>query len=70
MENREMSFEQAMERLNEIVDKLEGGQESLEESLALFEEGSALSAKCLGMLEAAEQKMRVLGEGEKANGED
>lgn len=43
---KQMSFEQAMDRLEEIVKKLESGDGSLDQALTLFEEGSKL-AGCL-----------------------
>ena len=58
--NKTMTFETAMKKLAEIVEKLESGSLSLEESLKLFEEGSALSAHCYQKLEQAEQKIREI----------
>lgn len=58
--NKTISFENAMKKLTEIVEKLESGSLSLEESLKLFEEGSALSAHCYQKLEQAEQKIREI----------
>lgn len=58
--NKTISFENAMKKLAEIVGKLESGSLSLEESLKLFEEGSALSAHCYQKLEQAEQKIREI----------
>lgn len=57
-----MSFEKAMARLQEIVAKLEGGEESLEKSMKLFEEGAELSAYCYRTLDQAEQKITELTE--------
>ena len=59
----EMSFEQSMDRLDKIVAALERGEVGLEASLALFEEGSALIAKCGAMLNEAEQKVVTLAKG-------
>ena len=53
-------FEKAMERLEEIVETLESGEPSLEASLALFEEGVALSRQCNQRLDAAERRLQVL----------
>ena len=58
------SFEQSTERLDAIVKLLERGEAPLEESLALFEEGTALIAACTKMLEEAEQKVVKLKKGE------
>ncbi|HEY8123436.1 MAG TPA: exodeoxyribonuclease VII small subunit [Myxococcota bacterium] len=58
----ELSFESAMERLEGIVDRLESGELPLEEALAAFEEGVALSRRCAGELDAAERRIEVLVE--------
>ena len=55
-----LKFEEAMERLQGIVEKLENGEESLESSMKLFEEGAKLSAQCYQMLDRAEQKVTQL----------
>lgn len=55
-----LKFEEAMARLQEIVAKLESGEESLENSMKLFEEGAKLSAHCYETLEKAEQKITEL----------
>ncbi len=68
MAAKAMTFEQAMKRLEEIVTRLESGDESLEGSLKLFEEGTALSSQCYKKLEKAEQKIRTLA-GEKEDAE-
>ncbi len=54
------SFEQSLKKLENIVDKLEKGELTLEESLKLFEEGVGLSAACKKELEAAEGKVQML----------
>lgn len=60
----EMTFEQAMARLEQIVTALEGGRCSLDESLALFEEGTKLTAFCSKALKTAEQKIVKLTQNE------
>lgn len=67
MAQKKMGFEQSIERLNEIVKQLEKGEAPLSESLALFEEGTALISTCGKMLDEAEQKVVMLKKGE--NGE-
>ncbi len=57
-----LSFEGAMEKLEGIVDRLESGELPLEEALAAFEEGVALSRRCAGELDAAERRIEVLVE--------
>lgn len=59
---KQQSFEKAMERLEEIVTLLENGKASLDESLAIFEEGVALVTFCNEKLTEAEQRVRVLVE--------
>ena len=60
-----LTFEQAFSRLEETVRKLEAGGLTLEESLALFEHGQALAARCNTQLDEAELKIRRLApEGE------
>lgn len=53
-------FEEAFQRLEEIVEKLESGGNDLESSLALFEEGVRLTQICRKKLEEADQKIRKL----------
>ena len=57
------SFEQAMERLQTIVEELEGGALSLEESIARYEEGVRLSKRLTTTLDEAEQRIERLAEG-------
>jgi len=57
-----MNFEQALERLNILVTKLESGKLPLEESVAAFEEGVKLTRRCEALLDTAEQRLQVLGE--------
>ena len=56
----EMSFEAAMARLEVIVKALEGESLSLDESLALYEEGVALTRRLSRELGEAEQKVMIL----------
>ena len=56
----EMTFEQAMKRLEEIVTKLEAGEAPLDKSMALFEEGTKLSAFLSKTLDEAEQKVLMI----------
>jgi exodeoxyribonuclease VII small subunit len=60
----ELAFEQALDRLEAIVDRLEGGELALEEALARFEEGVRLSRRLSQQLAAAELRVeRLLREG-------
>ncbi len=54
------SFEDTLERLEEIVDTLEDDPPALEEALDAYEEGVALANECLDRLEDAEQRMSEL----------
>ena len=54
------TFEQALQQLEQIVQKLEKGELPLEESLALYEDGIRLSRLCHGKLEEAEGKIAML----------
>ena len=56
----ELTFEQAMTRLEQIVATLENGRCTLDESLKLFEEGTKLTALCADRLKSAEQKILKL----------
>ncbi len=66
-EKGKQTFEQSMKRLEEIVRQLEQGDAPLEESLKLFEEGTALIRSCGTLLNRAEQKVVKLTKG--ADGE-
>ncbi len=55
MEN--MTYEKAIDRLDEIVSVLEKNEVSLDESLALFEEGTKLTAFCTKKLNEAKAKI-------------
>ena len=58
-----MSFEQSLDRLEEIVRHLEKGDLPLNDSLALYEEGTALISACSKQLDEAEQKVVKLRKG-------
>lgn len=53
----EMSFEEAMRELEQVVDHLEKGDVPLERSIALYERGALLKARCASTLAAAEEKV-------------
>ena len=55
-----ITFEQMMGRLQDLVDKLEEGQLSLDESIRSFEEGMALVKKCTEVLDRAEERIQKL----------
>jgi len=53
-------FEQALAELEQLVEQLESGELSLEESLTQFERGVGLARECRESLQAAEQKVQIL----------
>lgn len=61
---KDVKFEDALSNLESIVEKLERGELSLEESLAAFEEGIRLSRICSKQLDAAEKKVEILIKGD------
>ena len=61
-----LSFEEALERLEGIVDRLEQGDLELQDALGEFEKGVALTRRCASQLDDAERRIEVLvKEGEK-----
>ena len=53
----ELSFEDALKRLEEIVRRLESGEESLENSIQLYQEGDRLRSQCEARLKSAQAKI-------------
>ncbi len=73
MADKELSFEEAIARLDELARGLEDGKAPLDESLKMFEEGVKLIGICKKQLDEAEQKVRELteiGNGGDKNAED
>lgn len=60
MAEKKVSFEEAMQRLEDIVSSIERGETTLEESLKLFTEGTKLLKQCGTMLDKAEQQVTKL----------
>ena len=60
MSEEKLTFESAMERAEEIVARLERGDDSLEESLRMFEQAAELIAFCRAELDRAEGKLERL----------
>jgi exodeoxyribonuclease VII small subunit len=56
----EEGFDQVLTRLRSVVERLEGGSLSLEQSLAAFEEGVRLSRQGAQILDAAEKRVEIL----------
>ncbi len=70
---KELTFEEALKSLENVVAKLESGEPNLEESIRLFEEGMRLSALCQKRLDDADRKIESLlrkPEGVEAGTED
>lgn len=59
-DEKEIKFEDAMKRLEEIANELEKDDLTLDDSIAKFEEGMNLSKKCKQMLDSAEKKITIL----------
>ncbi len=57
------SFEAALKELEDIVQAMESGEASLEESLAAYERGMTLLKHCQETLAGAERKLKILEEG-------
>lgn len=68
-----LSYEQAREQLMGVVNQLEAGSSSLEDSLALWERGEALAKRCEERLEGAKARLEAAradkAEGAKPDGE-
>jgi exodeoxyribonuclease VII small subunit len=56
----DIKFEDALQRLERIVDQLEGGNLGLEDSLKVFEEGVSLARRCARYLDEAEKRIEIL----------
>lgn len=56
----EMSFEQAMAELEQVVTQLDRGEVPLDKSIALYERGAQLKAHCEARLKEAEEKVEKL----------
>jgi exodeoxyribonuclease VII small subunit len=67
MNNPELTFEQAYQELASIVERLEAGNLSLEESLQLYERGQVLSRWCNTQLDSAELRITQLSADEDDN---
>jgi exodeoxyribonuclease VII small subunit len=55
-----MTFEQALESLEEIVDRLEGGEVSLEESIETYTRGTQLKRHCEAKLQTAKERVEKI----------
>lgn len=57
---KNLKFEQAMERLDAIVEAMESGQIGIEESISKYEEAMQLAAHCRRILDEAEQRIKKI----------
>lgn len=57
MVDKEISFEEAFNRLEEVLQALESGGHTLEESMVLYEEGMRLAKRCHERLDSAELRI-------------
>jgi exodeoxyribonuclease VII small subunit len=55
-----LSYEEALEQLEEIISTLELGEQTLEQSLSLYERGQTLARRCTYLLDQAELKVKML----------
>ena len=65
MAKKKVNFEDALSRLESIVDELEGEEVSLEKSIALYKEGIELSLGCKNILKTAETEISILQKNDK-----
>lgn len=61
---QKVTFEQALEQLEKIVEQIESGEVSLEESIDKYARGIKLIKQCRSILDQAERKIQVLAETE------
>ncbi|HMA77116.1 MAG TPA: exodeoxyribonuclease VII small subunit [Candidatus Krumholzibacteriaceae bacterium] len=60
MDRKELNFEDSMQRLEDIVRKLEDEDIPLEESINLYEEGVKIGKKCRNILDEADKRIKKL----------
>ncbi|MGN0297641.1 MAG: exodeoxyribonuclease VII small subunit [Lachnospiraceae bacterium] len=61
---KELTIEQSMEKISQIIAALEGGSLTLEESMQQFETGIRLVNQCTKIIDTAEKQMKILRESE------
>ena len=62
MAAKKLSFEEAIEKLEEIVDGIESGKVSLEDSIEKYAEGMKMIKSCRDILDKAEHKIKILSD--------
>ena len=60
----DLSYEQALQEMEELVNKLDTGENDLESTLLYYERGQALASHCLSLLDKAELKVEDVLKGE------
>lgn len=60
----DLSYEQALQEMEELVNKLDTGENDLESTLLYYERGQALASYCLSLLDNAELKVEDILKGE------
>ena len=60
--DKNLSFEQAIDRLEDIVERIESGEVGLEAALEQYEQGQSLIKRCRGILDKAERRIAELTE--------
>ncbi len=68
IENEDISFEDAFAKLEEVLRSLESGGKTLEESMALYEEGMRLAKQCHEYLDSAQLRITEIASGINSNG--
>ena len=63
----QLSFEQALEELEAVIDRIETGEVGLEESLAQYESGMAMVKRCRSILDRTEKRIAELTHDENGN---
>ena len=68
-ETEKPTFEEALGKLEQLVEQIESGDIGLEESIARYEQGIGLVKQCRSILDAAEKKIQLLAKGDAGQAE-
>lgn len=58
--DKEPSFEQSIDKLEDLIEQIESGEIGLEQAIAQYEQGQALIKRCQGILDKAERRIAEL----------